>query len=148
MSTSDRTEKNATVAATVRLPARSPARHAMRSVARCLLLAVAVILTAGTWLHAQEQAKKPPVDDGWPDLSRFLKEKYGFLPIVVPITEPAVGYGAAGGMAFLSKSLGQTQAGFGRPDITMVGGMGTENDSWATAIGDIRYWLEDKLQTR
>lgn len=121
----------------------------MRSVASRLALAVVVVLGSGTTrLSAQEQARKPPVDDGWPDLSSFLKEKYGFLPIAVPITEPAVGYGVAGGMAFLSKSLGQTQAGFGRPDITMVGGMGTENDSWAAAAGDIRYWLEDKLQTR
>jgi len=97
-----------------------PTANAMRSAARCLVLAVAVLLTSGaTRLFAQEKPKKP-VDDGWPDLSSFLKEKYGFLPIVVPITEPAVGYGAAGGVAFLSKSLGQAQAGFGRPDITKV----------------------------
>ena len=30
-------------------------------------------------------------EDGWFDVSGFLDEKYGFLPIVLPITEPAVG---------------------------------------------------------
>jgi hypothetical protein len=32
--------------------------------------------------------------DGWLDLSGFLDTAYGFVPLVMPITEPAVGYGA------------------------------------------------------
>src|SRR3954464_10401896 len=68
-------------------------------------------------------------DDGWLDISGFLDEKYGFLPVVLPITEPAVGYGAAAGMAFISSPLGDAEAGHGRPDITMVGGLATENGS-------------------
>ena len=39
-------------------------------------------------------------EDGWLDVSGFLDEEYGFLPVVLPITEPAVGYGAAGGLMF------------------------------------------------
>ncbi len=87
------------------------------------------------------------VEDGWLDVSGFLDEKYGFLPVVMPITEPAVGYGAAGGLAFLSKPLRETEAGFGRPNITMLGGLGTENGTWGTVAGDVRYWLDDRLQT-
>ena len=86
-------------------------------------------------------------DDGWLDVSGFLDEKYGFLPVVIPITEPAVGYGAAGGLGFLSKPMGETRAGFNRPSITAVGGMGTENGSWAALAGDVRHWLKDRLQT-
>ena len=86
-------------------------------------------------------------EDGWLDVSGFLDEKYGFLPVVMPITEPAVGYGAAGGLAFLSKPLGEARAGFNRPDITIVGGMGTENGSWGAVAGDVRHWLDDRLQT-
>src|SRR5215471_7241636 len=85
--------------------------------------------------------------DGWPDLSAFLESKYGFLPIAMPITEPAVGYGVAGGLAFLSKSLGQAAQGLGRPNITFVGGMGTANGSWGAFAGDSRYWLDDRVQT-
>jgi hypothetical protein len=86
-------------------------------------------------------------DDGWFDVSGFLDEKYGFLPVAIPITEPAAGYGAAGGLAFLSKPLGETKAGFNRPNITAVGGLGTENGSWGAFAGDVRHWLDDHLQT-
>lgn len=86
-------------------------------------------------------------EDGWLDVSGFLDEKYGFLPVAIPVTEPAVGYGAAGGLAFLSRPLGEAKAGFNRPSITMVGGMGTENGSWGMFAGDVRYWLDDRLQT-
>ncbi|HEY3494662.1 MAG TPA: hypothetical protein VGK73_08260, partial [Polyangiaceae bacterium] len=54
----------------------------------------------------EPEKAKDPADDGWPDMSGFLDEKYGFLPIVMPITEPAVGYGAAGGLLFITKPLG------------------------------------------
>ncbi|MBX3464148.1 MAG: BamA/TamA family outer membrane protein [Planctomycetes bacterium] len=110
-----------------------------------MVLAVA----AGPTLLAQVAA--PPRnagDDDWFDISDFLKEKYGFLPVVMPITEPAVGYGAAGGLAFLSRPLGDAKGGHGRPDITMLGGAATENGSRALAAGDLRYWLDDRLQTR
>jgi hypothetical protein len=86
-------------------------------------------------------------DDGQFDVSGFLDQQYGFLPVVMPITEPAVGYGAAGGLAFISEPLGKAGAGFGRPNITMVGGMGTQNGSWSAVAGDVRHWLDDRLQT-
>jgi len=86
-------------------------------------------------------------DDGWPDLSAFLDRAYGFLPLARPITEPAVGYGGAGGLMFLSKSFGDARAGLGRPNITFVGGMGTANGTWGVVAMDSRFWLEDHLQT-
>jgi hypothetical protein len=97
---------------------------------------------------APAASKFRSADDGWLDVSGFLDEKYGFLPIVRPITEPAVGYGAFGALAFISQPLGETRAGFGRPDITMVGGLGTENGSWGVMAGDVRHWLDDRLQTQ
>jgi len=80
-------------------------------------------------------------------VSGFLDRSYGFLPVVIPITEPAVGYGAAGGLAFIDKPFGKAQAGFGRPNITFVGGLGTENGTWGVMAGDMRHWLDDRLQT-
>ena len=81
-------------------------------------------------------------------MSGFLDEKFGFLPVVIPITEPAVGYGAAGALTFLSKPLGAARDGFGRPDITIVGGLGTQNGSWGAMIGDLRHWFGDRLETQ
>jgi outer membrane protein assembly factor BamA len=87
-------------------------------------------------------------EDGWLDISAFIDQAYGFVPIIIPITEPAVGYGAAGAVAFIDKPKGNAAAGFGRPNITAVGGLGTENGTWGTFGGDVRHWLDDKLQTQ
>ena len=87
------------------------------------------LLLCGSSVFGQPFATNVPVatkaaskfrsaEDGWLDASGFLDEKYGFLPVIVPITEPAVGYGAAAGLAFVSKPLGETRAGFDRPSIT------------------------------
>ena len=86
-------------------------------------------------------------EDGWFDVSNFLDAKYGFLPILIPITEPAVGYGIAGALAFVDKPLGNRSAGFGRPNITMIGGLATENGTWGALLGDLRHWKGDRLQT-
>lgn len=94
---------------------------------------------------ATQQQK--PADDGWPDVSKFLDEKFGFLPIAKPITEPAVGYGVGGGLMFISKPLGQAAKGLGRPNITGVGGFGTSNGSWGIFGIDMRYWARDHIQT-
>jgi hypothetical protein len=105
----------------------------------------------------QEPGPAPPADapsefrsaedDGWIDISGFLDEKYGFLPIAIPITEPAIGYGLAGGLAFISKPLGEIEGEYDRPDLTFVGGLGTENGTWGGAVGDLRHWYDDRVQT-
>src|SRR5688500_11639905 len=81
-------------------------------------------------------------DDGWPDVSNFLDKAYGFLPIAAPITEPAVGYGAFVGLTFIDKPEGQAAAGFGRPNITAVGGLATDNGTWGLIAGDVRQWKD------
>ena len=87
-------------------------------------------------------------EDDWLDVSGFLDEKFGFLPIAIPITEPAVGFGAAAGLMFISQPLGQAKPGFGRPDITLAGGLATENGTWGLLVADVRHWLGDQLQTQ
>nr|AFK79197.1 outer membrane protein/protective antigen OMA87 [uncultured bacterium F42-01] len=120
------------------------------------ILLTTVILLCGT-PAARGQAMDPPgagkpsklrsAEDGWLDVSGFLDTKYGFLPIVVPITEPAVGYGAAGGVAFLNQPMGRSRAGYSRPDVTVVAGLGTANGTWGAAVGDWRHWRDGRLQT-
>src|SRR5215831_15383075 len=88
-------------------------------------------------------------DDGALDIGKFLDEPYGFLPLLIPITEPAVGYGAAVALAFIQKpeaQAGPRQPGFGRPNITVGGGFATENDSRGWFAGDLRHW-GDRVQT-
>ena len=85
-------------------------------------------------------------DDGWFDVSAFLDEKWGFVPVAVPITEPAIGYGGALGLAFIGKPSG-AHAGFSRPSLTAVAGALTENGTWSVAGADLRQWMGDRLQT-
>lgn len=120
----------------------------MLNKARCFCLMVAVGAMSAT---AQDTNSTVPEvrssEDGGPDISGFLDEKFGFLPVVLPITEPAVGYGAGVGLGFISKPLDQTASEYDRPNITMVGGMATENGSWGALAGDYRHWLDGRLQT-
>jgi hypothetical protein len=85
--------------------------------------------------------------DGWVDVSGFLDTAYGFLPMAAPITEPAVGYGAAGGLLFIDRPENDTN-GFNRPNMAMVGGLGTENGTGALLSGYRGSWFDDKLETR
>src|SRR5512139_3583060 len=129
----------------------------MRALHIIVILMAAVL--CGSSAGAQMTVAKPPdattapskfrsAEDGWVDVSGFLDEAYGFLPVVIPITEPAVGYGAAGGLTFISKPLSEAQAGFGRPNITIVGGLETENGTWGALAGDVRHWFNDRLETQ
>ena len=81
-------------------------------------------------------------EDGWLDISGFLDTRYGFLPVGSVITEPAIGFGAAAGMAFIKQAPGVM-----RPNITVVGGLGTENGTKGAVAGDLRYWFDGRLQT-
>jgi hypothetical protein len=129
--------------------------------------AMVIVMSLGLLLAAQESASQTAADDepslsavasntpskirsaedGWLDISGFLDQAYGFVPIVMPITEPAVGYGAAGTLAFIDKPKGEAEAGFGRPNISIVGGLLTENNTKGVVAGDVRHWLDEHLQT-
>ncbi|KAA0254472.1 hypothetical protein FBQ97_01490 [Acidobacteria bacterium ACD] len=122
---------------------------------------VAVLLLAGTSALAEEAAKKPKPtlkelltdpEDGALDLTRWLSGRTGFLPVVAPITEPAVGYGAAGGLVHFGGAgrgsgpdapKGPTGQAIPR-DISAVGGGVTENGTWAAAVGHIGHWGGDR----
>lgn len=90
-------------------------------------------------------------EDGAIDLSGWLASRTGVLPVPVPITEPAVGYGAAlalvnfrgGGLAGHSKTPGPSGKPI-PPNIAAVGGGLTENGTWAVFAGYIGHFNEDR----
>ena len=85
--------------------------------------------------------------DGWFDVSGFLDTAYGFVPIVAPITEPAVGYGAAGALVFIDRNVpGQGQP-HARPNIAVAGGLATENGTRGLFAGHLGNWLDGRLRT-
>jgi hypothetical protein len=86
-------------------------------------------------------------EDGQLDISSFLEQPHGFLPVPIVITEPAVGYG--GGLAgmFLRPREKAGEQGWARPNISAVGAIGTENGTRAAFAGDASRWLDGRLKT-
>ncbi len=85
--------------------------------------------------------------DGWLDVSELLDTAYGFVPIIAPITEPAVGYGAAGALVFIDRNPAGKQQSFTRPNIAMVGGLATENGSQGVFAAHLGTWMDGRLRT-
>lgn len=86
-------------------------------------------------------------EDGQFDLSTFLENPRGFLPIPVVVTEPAVDYGGGGVALFLRPRREAGVEGWARPDISALGGIATQNGTWGTFAGDASRWLDGRLRT-
>ena len=86
-------------------------------------------------------------EDGQFDLSYFLEDPRGFLPIPIVVTEPAVGYGGGVAGMFLRPRREAGDEGWARPDISAVGAFGTQNGTWGAFAGDASRWLDGRLRT-
>jgi hypothetical protein len=107
-----------------------------------------VTVFAGQQAQQNQPSTLKSPDDGWPDMSNFLDKKYGFVPIAVPITEPAIGFGAAAGVSFVSRPHGSKEGEtYDRTNMTAVGGLGTDNGTWGALFADVRYWGDNRVQT-
>lgn len=110
---------------------------------------------AGTPAEAAEEqastgllAMMTDPEDGRFDMSRWLLDRKGFLPIPLIITEPAVGYGGGLGLAFFHRNEGTGVDGKPiPPDISAVLGMGTENGTWAGGAAHVGFWRENRIRT-
>jgi hypothetical protein len=81
------------------------------------------------------------------DISHYLNHLHGLLPIVSPITEPAVGFGAAGaGLFFIPKK--DDRKGFKMPDMVALAGGYTANGTWFTGAGYVGSWKKDRIRYR
>jgi len=110
-----------------------------------LILALIIFINSVLFVYAQDKSKKfrDSIDNAI-DLSNFLNKKYGALPFIIPITEPAVGYGAvAGALYFVQKKDPKQQ-----PDIIVAAGGATSNKTWLVVGGYIGFWNQDKIRYR
>lgn len=80
--------------------------------------------------------------DGWFDISDFLDTAYGFVPVIVPITEPAVGYGAVGALVFIDRNVPGM-----RPNVMAAGGLRTENGTEGVFAVHLGTWMGGRLRT-
>jgi len=140
---------------------------------RHLGVATLALLAAGVGAPPAARADEPKPglldrfrdkQDGEFDVSDWLLEKKGFLPVPVIITEPAVGYGGGVFLLFFKKPEGggagpatgePAAAGSAAPaerprltppDIYAVGGAATENGTWAGAAGGMVTFDNDRYR--
>lgn len=109
-------------------------------------------------LAQQTEQKKPFFKDsiGAVDVSDWLIDAHGFIPLPVVITEPALGnFGMAIAPIFmqpkkryLSDTTVQGKPQYVPPDMTMGVLLYTANNSWGIGGGRIGSWLKAKVRYR
>lgn len=80
-------------------------------------------------------------EDGYFDIGEFLDKPFGFYPVIAPITEPAIGYGAALVPVFIHRPEGQN-----RPNFYALGAMATQNGSEGLFAGYSAYHFDERVQ--
>jgi hypothetical protein len=119
------------------------------ALAGALGLAAAGLALSPSPARAQGSIFTDPVDGAF-DVDRFLASRYGFVPIVMPITEPALGLGAAGGPVFLHGSMAGETGPTGRripPSVSALVGFATSNGSWGGFAGHLGHWKEGTIRS-
>lgn len=86
-------------------------------------------------------------EDGKFDVSAFLSTKYGFMPVPIIVTEPAVGYGGGLNLLFLHDSIASSVERKSPPSISGVMAAGTENGTRFGAAFHLGFWKEDTIRT-
>ena len=122
---------------------------AVRQGVVCLAAFAAALHTANGIAAEERRAASRFVDpdDGRFDISEFLDTTYGFVPLVAPITEPAVGYGAVGAIVFIDRHAPGGGQRHSRPNIATIGGFGTENGTRGLFALHLGTWLDGRLRT-
>jgi hypothetical protein len=122
----------------------------------CTAVCAAILPTVAVAQDAPAPDEKPAQSmfkgsDGAFDVSGFLNSKVGFLPVAMPITEPAVGYGLGVGLTFFHERPpivkdpdGQERTIF--PTLTAVFGATTENGTWAGAVAHLHQWDDGRIK--
>ncbi|HEX6590490.1 MAG TPA: BamA/TamA family outer membrane protein [Moraxellaceae bacterium] len=114
-----------------------------------------LLLLGGLPLAAQAlPAPFTDPEDGQLDMSEWLLDMKGFLPVPIIITEPAVGYGGGMGVVFFNESIrdastkARSSGHVTPPD--MYGGMAayTENGTKAAAAGGMMNFADDHYRWR
>lgn len=71
-----------------------------------------------------------------------VHKKNKILPIVIPITEPAIGYGLTAGLLYFFQKKDSTES----ADMAAGTGGYTSNGTWFVGGGYLGYWKNDRLR--
>lgn len=120
-----------------------------------------ILLSLNTFLYSSEESNETQEkgffsfdkqlfisdEDGKFDISAFLSTKYGYMPMPVIVTEPALGYGGGLNLMFLHDSLASSMERRSPPSISGVVGVGTENGTLFGAAYHLGFWKEDSIRS-
>jgi hypothetical protein len=122
------------------------------------ILTCSLFIFMGQFLMAQEDSKdsikvkkkkkisfKDP-EDGAFDVSAFLVDPEGFMPLPIIITQPAVGYGGGLGVLFFEPQKKKYEGVHVPPNISGAIGLATSNGTWAGALFHFHVWGPDKYR--
>ena len=82
--------------------------------------------------------------DGHLDMSNWLLDKEGLLPVPIIITEPAIGYGAGIAAVFFHDKVGAKKG--APPSVSAIAGAATENGTWFVGGGHMGIWADDTIR--
>ena len=116
----------------------------MRNLYAIMLLVV--LLFPGISAAQSDSKKKVSFKDSLDnslDMSDYLLNKKGILLVPTLITEPSVGYGAAGGAIYFHSAYTKKH---GPPSMSGVVGGGTQNGTWFGGVFHVGYWNQDRIR--
>jgi hypothetical protein len=120
----------------------------MKSVSIFSVLVFVASLSVESSLAQSIWDKLKDTEDGAFDMSQMLSSRVGFLPVAIPITEPAIGIGLAGAVGYFHPQKTQMLREDGDmvpPSISALGGMYTSNESWGMGGGHRGIWNQDRI---
>ena len=112
------------------------------------LILYVLVITVNIAAFSQKKQKlfKDTLDNAF-DISNYMYNLHGLLPIIAPITEPAVGFGASiATVYFIPKKTDSSK--FQMPDIAALAGGLTENGTWFVGGAYLGFWNNDKIRYR
>ncbi len=108
------------------------------------LLTLTIFFCSMLLVCAQNQTdtSKDTLGNSINDVKKTSKKKKNILPIIVPVTEPAVGVGLiGGGLYFIPKSDPKQKS-----DMVAAAAGLTTNGTWFAGGGYLGFWKEDKIR--
>lgn len=121
----------------------------IKNIYKNILVFLLILLTCLNDVTAQKKKGifKDTLDGAF-DISEYMYDLHGFLPVISPITEPTVGFGGTlAGVFFIPKKEKDTTR-FQMPDMVALAGGLTENDTWFAGVGYIGFWKQDRIRYR
>ena len=112
----------------------------------CLLMNVSFTNAQSDSTKIKSKLSLKDPEDGALDLSQFLLEHNGVLPVIVPITEPAVGYGGAVALLYFHKRKKQYKS-YVPPDVSGLLGLYTQNKTWGAGAFHSHIFGENRVRT-